>query len=548
MPELFFLKDLVIILGFGVIVVTLLRKLKVPTITGFILVGLLAGPYGLKLINDPHQVEILAEIGVALLLFGIGLEFPLERFRRLWKPILVGGALQVGLTIAIVYFFARQFGIPVHVAIFTGFIVAISSTAIVLQELEQRGEIDAPHGRFTLGILIFQDLCVVPMVLMIPLLAEGVTDFSEIGMMLLRTALVVTLVLLASKLIVPRLLNLIAKANLRYLFVMATLTVCIGTAWITSSLGVSLALGAFLGGLVVAGSEYRHQAFADVLPFREIFVSFFFISVGMLLNWQLAINNMTMTLLLLASILIGKFVIIMIAGTILRMPMRVTAMTATSLSQVGEFSFVLVTVATAYALVDDAYAGSLLVVTVLSMVITPFILNLAPKLAAGMGGSRVLTKLLDVPSATNIGEKVQKQELSGHVIIGGYGLAGQQLAEALKNNNTPYVIAELNPENVRVATLENRTACYADITSGEVLENLGLSRAKLFVIVINDPGATERAVRVARNLAPTITIIVRTRYILDIDRLVKAGANEIIVAEIETASKLVTDVMRSLKS
>lgn len=546
MHEIYFLKDLVIILGFGVIVVTILRKLKVPTITGFIVVGLLVGPHGLKLINDPKQVEILAEIGVTLLLFGIGLEFPLERFKRLWQPILAGGTLQVGLTIIVVYFLSQMLGLPSHIALFTGFIVAISSTAIVLQELEQRGEIDAPHGRFTLGILIFQDLCVVPMVLIVPLLAEGVIDFGEIGWMLGRTAIVIAVILAASKLIVPRVLNLIAKANLRYLFVMATLTVCVGTAWLTGSFGVSLALGAFLGGLVVAGSEFRHQAFADILPFREIFVSFFFISVGMLLDWQLALDNMTVTIILLVSILVGKFLIIMIAGAILRMPLRVSAMTAVSLSQVGEFSFVLVSVAIANSLVDQAFAGSLLVVTVLSMIVTPFILNLAPKLAAGIGGSRLLTKLLDVPEAVNVGEQVTKQKMSDHVIIGGYGLAGQQLAEQLLLKQVPYVIAELNPENVRTATQDNRNACYADITSGDVLEKLGLHRAKMFVIVINDPKAAERAVRMARKLSSKIKIVVRTRYILDVVRLKDAGADEVIVAEIETASKLVTDVMQAI--
>lgn len=542
MNELHYLKDIVIILGFGVVVVSLLRKLKLPTIAGFILVGILVGPKGLKFINDTHQIEVLSEIGVTLLLFGIGLEFPLERFKRLWKPVIAGGTAQVGLSVIIAYFIARAFGISSPVALFTGFVVAISSTAIVLQGLEQRGEIDAPHGRFTLGILIFQDLCVVPMVLAVPLMAGTGNGSHGITATIIRSLAVIVVVLSASRLIVPRIMNMIAGTRNRYLFIMATLAICVGTAWITASFGVSLALGAFLGGLVVAGSEYRHQALADIIPFREIFVSIFFVSVGMLLDPAAVIDNYILLIVLLIGIMAGKFIVVFGTGLILRMPPRVSALSATALSQVGEFSFVLVGVAVSYELVDSTYAGSLVAVTVLSMLATPFALNLAPKLAAGLGTSRMLVRFLGVPTAEDMADK-SKPTLENHIIIGGYGVAGRELALALKESGIPYIIAELNPNNVHDARQAERHVCYGDITSAEVLNRMGAMRAREFVIVINDPTATERAVKAARDAAPKLHITVRTRYLDDIKSLKKAGADEVIVSEVEASSELVSRIL-----
>ncbi|UCD18163.1 MAG: cation:proton antiporter, partial [Candidatus Zixiibacteriota bacterium] len=251
MGEFVYLRDLVVILAIAVFVVTVLHRLKVPSIAAFIFAGVLVGPNGLSLINDMHQVEVLAEIGVALLLFGIGLEISLDRLKRLWRPVVFGGSVQVGFTIILAFFISRLFEIPVRTSILIGFIVAVSSTAIVLRGLETRGEIDAPHGRLTLGILVFQDLCVVPMMLAIPLLAGAHTTVSDVALTLGKAVGIVAAVLVASRLIVPRILLMVARTRQRHLFVMAVLLICIGTAWLTSSAGVSLALGAFLAGLVV---------------------------------------------------------------------------------------------------------------------------------------------------------------------------------------------------------------------------------------------------------------------------------------------------------
>jgi len=538
MNDIPYLRDLVVIFAVAVVVVTALHRLKIPSIAGFILAGILVGPRGFGLIDDVHQVEVLAETGVALLLFGIGLEISLERLRRLWWPVLVGGALQVGLTAAATFAVCRLLGYPPNLALFIGFVIAISSTAIVLQGLEARGELDAPHGRLTLGILVFQDLSVVPMMLAIPLLSGLGPSAQNLFSALLRTVAILAGVLLAARLIVPQALRLIAKTRQRNLFVVAVLLVSIGTAWVLSICGIPLALGAFLAGLVVAGSEYRHQALADLISFRDVFTSIFFVSIGMLLDLGAILENIIPILILLMAVLAGKSGLVFITAMIMRLPLRVCVLAAAALAQVGEFSFILMRGAQTTGLVTDHLAGNLVVVAVLSMFVTPFGLSLGPHLAAGVGKIQVLTRLLKVSTAEDAAEEVRT--MHDHVIIGGYGLAGQQLAQALRQSGIPYVIAELNVENVRNAVSRGEPAYFCDITSLEVLECLRAANAGELVLLINDPDANQRAVKAARSLAPNLHIVVRASYQLDIRPLLKAGANEIIAAEIEAAVEVVS--------
>jgi len=540
MGELVYLRDFVVILAVAVIVVTFLHRFKIPAIAAFIFAGMLIGPRGFALINDIYKVEIIAEIGVALLLFGIGLELSLERLRRLWKPIIIGGVLQVGLSILLTFIIARMFGLPWQSALFIGFIVAISSTAIVLKGLESRGETDAPHGRVKLGILVFQDLCVVPMMLAIPLLSGAESSASAVLTTLGRAALIVVGIVLASRLIIPRFLNMIAATRQRHLFVTAVLLICIGTAWITSVAGVSLALGAFLAGLVVAGSEYRHQALSDVISFKEVFTSIFFVSVGMLLSAGQILQNIGPVLIILAAVIIGKFIVILISGTIMRLPLRVAVLAAVGLAQIGEFSFLLIRTSRGTDLISDPLAANLIAVAIISMFLTPFALSLAPKVAAGVGKVKALNKLLNVTAAE---DALQQLQLHDHVIIGGYGFAGQELAMALKSCGVPHIIVDLNSENIRRAHTRDEPAYFGDITSAEVLEQLGIEHARGFVIVINDPTAVEQAIRAARAAAPKIHITARTRYLLDVDRLKNAGADEIIVAEQQAAIEIVSHIL-----
>ncbi len=542
MHEIDYLRDMVVIMGIGVAIVAIFHRFKIPTIAGFIVAGMVVGPKGLGFVNDMHQVQVLAEIGVTLLLFGIGLEFPLDRLRRLWKIILIGGFIQVGLSIGVSFLIAKYIGLAWEASLLTGFIVAVSSTAIVLKGLEQRGEIDAPHGRFTVGILIFQDLCVVPMIMIIPFLGSKNGMTTDVIMTLIESLIIIAVVLVASRMFVPRLMDVIAQTRQRHLFIMTVLLICIGTAWITASVGISLALGAFLAGLIVGGSGYRNQAMADIFSFREVFISIFFVSVGMLLDLSIIIPNLGTIVILFLGIMFGKFLIVFITGLSMKMPLRVSALAGTALAQIGEFSFVMLGVAATYQLIEPNHANNLMAAAVFSMLLTPFALTLAPTLAAGVGKIKVLTKLMDVKTAEEASE--QTSHLKEHIIIGGYGLAGHDLAKALKKFNIPHLIVDINPENVRLGLQRNEPIFYGDITSPDVLESLGASKAKTFVIVVNDQSAIEQAVIAARSVNAKLHILARTRYLLDVQRLSDAGASDVIVSEVVSAEEVVSNILK----
>jgi len=538
MTELVFLQDLVIILAAAVAVVALLRRLHVPSIAGFIVAGTVVGPHALGLVQDLHQVEILAELGVVLLLFGIGLEVSLERIRRLWRLIVLGGGVQVGTTVLLVATLGAQLGLDVRSGIFLGFVVAVSSTAIVLRGLSTRGELDAPHGRLALGILVFQDLCVVPMVLVIPLLRTGGPERATFWMPLLTAALVVTGALVAAQLVVPRFLDAVARTRQRDLFVLSVFLVCLGTAWAVSSVGVSLALGAFLAGIVVSGSRYREQAFSDLVPLREVLTSIFFVSIGMLLNLGNVFRELLPILGLCAAIVAGKFLIVFITALVLRLPLRVGVLTAAALSQVGEFSFVLL-LASGGTILSEPFQSHLTVAIILSMLATPFGLALGPHLAAGLGQVDPLTRLLAVRTT----QEMETSSLRNHVIIAGYGLTGRALARALARVGTPYVIADINADNVRTAARRGEPACFGDVTSAEVLGHLGVTRASDIVLAINDPDATVRATRSVRRAAPDLRITARTAYEIDAPRLELAGANHVVAAETAAAGVITGHVL-----
>ena len=541
MNELAYLRDLVIILGFGVIIVTLFHKLRLPAIAGFILAGVLVGPQGFGFINDVHQVEVLAEFGVALLLFGIGMELSLEKLRRLWKLIVAGGALQVGLSLLAVFAVAKTFDISDNSALFIGFLLALSSTAIVMRGLQQRGEIDAPHGRLILGILVFQDFSVVPMMLAIPVLV-GTDVLADVYLVtILRAVGIIIAVLLAALLVVPRILSFVARTRQRQLFILTVFLICIGTAWLITWSGASLAIGAFLAGLVVAGSEYRHQALADLISFREVFASIFFVSIGMLLAPSIILENVFLVLALLIAILVGKSVIVLITAMILRMPLRVCIMTAVALAQVGEFSFVLLFSVQGSGLIDKTLEGNLISAAILSMFVTPFAMSFGPRLAGGLGKLTRLRHLLEVDMAEDATASVC--DMQDHVIVGGYGFAGRELSKALKDYEIPHVIVDINIENVSKASQEGVLAFFGDVTSQEVLVKLGAECAGELVLLVNDPSAAEQAVRVARRLAPNLHIVVRTHYLLDIQPILAAGADDVVPSEREAAVEVTSLVL-----
>ena len=544
LPAIEYLWDLVIVLGLAVVVATVLRRVGVPSIAGFILAGALAGPTALSLVDDTHQVEVLAEIGIVLLLFGIGLELSLGHLRRLWKAILLAGSIQVTATVACTAALAVWFGLPTGTAVFLGCVVAISSTAVVLRGLSTRGELDSPHGRLAVGILVFQDLCVVPMLLAVPVLAGQESSTHEVALAAITGLLILVGVVVAAGRVVPYLLTFVAKTKERELFVLTVFLGCFGIAWGLSQAGISLALGAFLAGLIVAGSEFRHQAMSDLIPVREVFASVFFVSVGMLLDVSDVLEHFVPTLRLLGLILAGKFTIMLVTGFVLRLPLRVAILSAAALCQIGEFSFVLLNAAAGTGLLGDVLSHNLLVAIILSMLLTPMFIAFAPHLALGADRVPWLNRLLGAePPGIDAHEPH-----SDHIIVAGYGRAGREVCQAARAAGYACIAVDVNVDNVRAARAAGDLAVFGDVTQKEVLEELGCRNARLVVVTINDTRATELATLTIRRTAPDTPIIARAMYDMDEESLRTAGATRVITAEATTSAVIVSACLDEIGS
>lgn len=546
MTEIPILSELALIAFMAVIVSLLVRRIKLPTVAGLLLAGALLGPFGFQLVSDLHSIEIIAEVGVVLLLFTIGLEFSLARLKHIFQRVALGGLLQVGLTIAAVAGLALLGGWSGGTAIFLGFVFALSSTAIVLRALAERRELDAPHGRFIVGALIFQDLCVVPMVLLVPMLGAGAEGgLAAIGIALAKAAAVVVGVLFLARLVVPRLLGWVDASRSREVFLLAVLALCIGTAWLTSLAGLSLALGAFLGGIVVADTEYSHRAMGDLLPLRDVFVSVFFVSLGMFFDGRVVLENPLLVAALLAGFMLGKGALATFAAVMMRFPPRAAWLAGVGLAQFGEFGFVLVRLGLAAGVITAAEAGPLLSAGILSMFLTPLLIQRAPHITAG---ERLLGPLARLMRARTLeADDAPVHALKDHVVVVGYGLAGRLLAASLRHVQSQHIILELNAENVRGGREAGDPVYYADATSEEALRHVHLERARAIVVMINDPPAALRVVDTARRVAPDVAVFIRARYLAESDALQKIGATDVVAEEVEGAVELMARVLRSLE-
>jgi CPA2 family monovalent cation:H+ antiporter-2 len=540
-PEL--LQELVVVFGVAVVVVLALSRLRLPTIAGLIAAGALIGPSGLGWVNDSEHLEALAEMGVGLLLFGIGLEFSLERLRRLWKVLALGGGLQVALTLLAVVGLALALGFPVRKGVFLGFLVALSSTAIVLRALTERQETDAPHGQLIVGALIFQDLCVVPMMLAIPLLAGQELGVGAITWVLTKAALLVVATVAFGRLIVPRLLEAVASTGRRELFLLAVLGLFAGIAWLTTLAGLSVALGAFMAGVALADSDYGYQALADILPLRETFASLFFISIGMLFDVRVVLEHPVLVAVLWMGVLVGKAVLGGVGALVMRFPPRVAVLAGVGLAQIGEFSFVLANAGQQVGLLTGKERGLFVCMSVLTMVVTPVALRFGPRLAAGVAHLRPLEVLFGAHGPHRLAH--EHEELSGHFIVAGLGTAGRMVVRALRSSQLPHVVIELDPHVVAEARRRGEVMYYGDITSPEILERAGIHRARALVLLISDPEGAQRAVSAARRLSPDVPILVKVPRLKDIGDLHERGASDIVAGEFETALEAVTRVLHA---
>ncbi len=540
------LTDIVIILGLSVIVLYLFQRLKMPTILGFLITGIIAGPYGLQLVHASHEVEVLAEIGVILLLFIIGMEFSLKSLVAIKNTVFIGGLVQVGLTILLVAAIASFTGFSVSEAVFLGFIFSLSSTAIVLKVLQEKNEMGSPHGKIALAILIFQDIIVVPMMLFTPLIAgeaENVT--TALLMLLLKAVVVIVAVIVSARYLVPRVLYEIAKTKSRELFILFVIVVCFAVAWATSSIGLSLALGAFLAGLIISESEYSHQATGFVIPFRETFTSFFFVSIGMLLDLSFFFSHLGMILLLTVAAVIAKGLIAFCAAIALKYPLRTALLTGLSLFQIGEFAFILSKVGMEYGLLGDEVYQYFLAISILSMGMTPFVMSSSDKIIGLLQKTSLRQKLSQMESQNTMhGSEEYLKDLKDHVIIIGYGINGRNVARAAKFANIPYVIIEMNAETVRIERAKGEPIYYGDAANEFLLEHFKVYTARVAVVAISDPAATRRIITNIRAICQTVYIIVRTRYVKEIDEFHRLGAEEVIPEEFETSIEIFTRLLR----
>jgi CPA2 family monovalent cation:H+ antiporter-2 len=536
------LQDLLLLLLASVPIVFIFRRLRLPTIVGFMITGVLIGPHGLGLIRDVEAIEVLAEIGVALLLFTIGLEFSLRRLLDMKRLVLLGGGLQVTFTTLVVTGVAYLLGRPVSEAVFFGFLFALSSTAIVLKSYIDRAEIDAPHGRAGVGILLFQDLSIVPMMLMIPILSgrEG-TSFTKITLTLGIAAAAIAIIIFTARTVVPTLLYHIVRLRSPELFIISVVLLSLGTSWLTSQVGLSLALGAFIAGLVLSESDYSHQIVADILPFRDVFNSLFFMSIGMLLSLSALSADVLTVLGWVGALTLGKALLALGVVRLLGYSLRVSTMTALGLAQIGEFSFILAKAGLPHELLSESDYQRFLAASILSMIAAPFLIKAAPRIGYALQSVFAPGSLLE-PSVA--GFDPQESELREHVIIIGYGLNGRNLAKVLRRTGIPYVVLELNAEAVREAHEQGEPIVYGDATRREVLNHVHIAQARILVLAISDPAATRHTVSLARQMNPDIHIIVRTRYMTEMADLRELGADEVIPEEFETSIEIFSRVLR----
>ncbi|RXJ50459.1 monovalent cation:proton antiporter family protein [Gelidibacter gilvus] len=539
------LQDILILLGFSVVIVFVLQRLKLPSIIGFLLTGVIIGPYGLSLIKAVEQVETLSEVGVILLLFVIGMELSIKQLVSIKKTVFIGGFLQVGLTVgvaALVYYFL---GNTWNESVFVGFLFSLSSTAIVLKTLQDRQEISAPHARNALAILIFQDIIVVPMMLVTPMIAgESSNVTMDILMLLVKSAIVVVLTYVSARYVVPRLMHAVAKTNSKELFLLVTITLCFAIAFLTAEIGLSLALGAFIAGLIISESEYSHQATSIILPFRELFTSFFFVSVGMLMDLSFFLSNIPIILLLVFIVLILKSSVAAIAVAILKYPTKTAILTGLALFQVGEFAFILSKIGIKYNLLTPQTNQYFLSVSIVSMIITPFVIIFSETIADKVLGVKKRLGIKRELDQSHI-EEVVAPKLENHLVIIGYGINGSNLAKAARASNIPFIVIETNAEIVKREKAKGLPIIFGDATNDHILETVHLSRARAAVIAISENTDTQNIIKNIRAISDSLYLVVRTRYVKETSELLALGADEVIPEEFETSIQIFEHILHN---
>ncbi|MEQ9618558.1 MAG: cation:proton antiporter [Deltaproteobacteria bacterium] len=539
-----FLAEIVAIVVVSAAAAYICQRLGLVPIVGFLIAGVLISPNLSGLVTNRELIEATAEVGVILLLFTIGLEFSLEKLGKIRKLIFFGGGIQVILTSFLVMLILAVFGINWMIGIFTGFLIALSSTAIVLKILADRGETNTPSGQIGLGLLIFQDLAIIPMVLLVPVLGGQAGSNQEIVIALAKAAAVIAAVLVLARRFMPKVLEIISRACSPEIFLLSVIAICFGTAYLTSLAGVSVSLGAFLAGLVVSESRFSQNAMSEILPLQTLFSATFFVSVGMLLDITFFLDNFVMIALIVFVVLLIKVLTTGVSAVSLGYKIPVAVASGLMLAQIGEFSFVLERAGREVGMFPAGMAetGSQIFIasTVILMILTPFLTQLGMKLKGRMGDMADEKGALEKEFQLN---QDNLPDLQNHVIVAGYGKCARKLVRVLSNSGIPYIITTLSPLGANEAESQGFPVIRGDASKYHILDLAGIRYAKMLIIPDDEPSMAHRISSVAHNLNPTMLILVRTRYAEDMDDLKRAGASVVIPEELESIVQLIVSIL-----
>ena len=537
MNGLNFFHQLIIILGFSIPVIYIFNKIKLPSIIGFLITGIIIGPFGLKLIQDIDGIQLMAEIGVAFLLFTIGIEIRLSRFLKHLSEILLTGGLQILCTFIVGMIIGLTMQLSISQSIFIGFILVHSSSALILKILKDRDDEASPQGRISIGVILFQDMMVVPMMLLIPFLArESGPDALMIAWKLVKSILIIVVILVAARYVIPRVLERLVNTNMRDVLVIASVVITMGIAGITESLGLSLAIGAFLAGLALSDTDFTHQITSNISPFRDVFLSVFFVAFGMILNLDFLRENPGY-IILISLIIIGiKATIVFGLVKLLKYPLRVALLSGVLLSQIGEFSFVLASQGFKNNIISNNIYQTFIGASVLTFIVTPLLASLVYYLLA--------RKNIFDPTQRTV-KPDERVAVSNHVIICGMGLNGRNLVRVLKDTAINYVIIDLNFQKIKKSKSKgDKNTIWGDASSIEILRRANVEAARVMVIAISDRYLTKSCLSNAKAIHPNLHVIVRTKYVADIEDLLALGADDVIPEEFETSIQIFSRVLK----
>ena len=530
--------NLLIILASSLVVIALFRRLQLPPVLGYLCVGLLVGPTALNWVNDSPDLPDLAELGVVFLLFSLGLEFSLPKMLALRRVVFGLGSLQVICTSLVLGGLLYAFGMSVNAAFLLGAGLALSSTAIVSKELSSLGEIFSRHGQNAIGVLLFQDVVAVLLLTLVPVFS-GHSDqawYWALPVTLGKTVILFVGLLITSRLLLPRLFHEVAASRSAELFVLLALVIVLVTAWLTHLLGLSPALGAFLAGMLLGESHYRHQIEADIRPFRDILLGLFFVSIGMLIDLQLFVHDGFLILGLTLALLLLKGGVVAILVKLRGSDGETAWRSGLALAQGGEFCFALMAQMQLNSLIPPEIASYLLAATFCSMLLTPLLLRAAPQIAASLHRKSNEEAELEEIAAQNA-------ELQGHVVMCGYGRVGQSIGRFLRSEGQEFVALDYDPDRIQEATKAESCVHYGDARRGDLLRAVGLDRARLLVIAVDNTEVAMTVLKEARLITIDVPILVRTRDDSLLPELKAAGATEVVPELLESSLMLASHAL-----